>query len=290
MLRTIHNFFFIKYVLFKNDVKKFLLFSKPFCRYLNKMLVKITWKRIFFFLLSILFCLWLYLYRTNYFFDRKIRNLSGPLLKEVMEAGYYRLDKNISCENNINATVFCMDINNILLQLSKEYSELPIAMIKVTQLVSTPMRMHEDHIKNEIFNNNKEITCDKERRFEWLKKRHDNKMKLLRENKNARFYLLYDTVGGTNYEEMLRKIKENQGRIEHYIIPKEFYINYGTYWIFKYNNYYYFLFETNGVSSHHQHQKGDRSLIFKKLTLNQLKAFDNGFYWKLIQDYNIKID
>ena len=62
-------------------------------------------------------------------------------------------------------------------------------------------------------------------------------------------------------------------------------------WIIKYKNYYYIFLETNGKEiGVNLNNRQERYLIFKKLTLNELMLYDNGSYWKLIKDYNIKID
>ncbi len=61
--------------------------------------------------------------------------------------------------------------------------------------------------------------------------------------------------------------------------------------IIKKGNYYYMIFETNGKQAGVDlHLAEERYLAFKKLTLKQLMTFDNGSYWKLIKEYNIKID
>ncbi|QED23469.1 hypothetical protein [Candidatus Deianiraea vastatrix] len=254
------------------------------------MLIKITLKKFLIFLLVFLSIISLYLYRTNWFFDRKIHKLAKPLLRSVMESGHYRIAKDIPCKDNTTATIFCMDINKLLLNLSQKGYNVMVSMLKVTELPSTPMRMSDNHHENEIFNNDKEITCDRERRFDWLKERHDNKLKLLKSNSNARFYLFFEKASGTNYNVLLDNVKKYQDQIFPIKLTQAIPLNYGTYWIIKYKYYYYLAFETNGVSSHHQHKAGERHLIFKKLTLSELKNYDNGSYWKLIKEYNINID
>jgi len=279
-------------ILFKRIQIKIVDYKNNMIKKLKMIIIKITLLRFLTFVS--LFCagVFVYLHQTNWFFDRKIERLANPLLREVMRVGYYRIDKNIPCKDNVSATIFCMNINELLLDLIRGgYNNINVSMIKVTKLVSTPMRMTFNRKENEIFNNDKEITCDRERRFEWLNERHDNKMRLINENKNARFYLFYENVGGTNYSQMLEKVKKYPEQIFHFHINNsKFYLNHGTYWIIKYNNYYYMMYETNGVSSHHQHEMGERYLIFKKLTLDQLMHYDNGSYWKLIKEYNIQID
>jgi hypothetical protein len=61
--------------------------------------------------------------------------------------------------------------------------------------------------------------------------------------------------------------------------------------IINYNKYYYFFSVVN-IHTNAEDEKNpkDRHIIFKKLTKQELKEYDNGSYWKLIQDYNIQID
>lgn len=63
----------------------------------------------------------------------------------------------------------------------------------------------------------------------------------------------------------------------------------GKHWILKSKDYYY-LITANAGQSHDIHKNKERHFLFKKLTLDQLKTFDNGSYWKLIKEYNIGID
>ena len=65
-------------------------------------------------------------------------------------------------------------------------------------------------------------------------------------------------------------------------------------WIMKYDGYYYVLSMDNMVSIEQMKQmnpnaKQRRIILWKKMTLNGLKTYHDGFYWNMIAEHGIDI-
>jgi hypothetical protein len=151
--------------------------------------------------------------------------------------------------------------------------------------------MNGDETIDNVFNNKEAIKCDTERRYISLKTRYTQKMRMMNLNKDTYLYNFYENDNGRNHNIFIDNINKH---------PKQLFgikvklnnlpLNTGKYWIIKYDNYHYLFIESNGIQSQNQDNLQERYLIFKKLTLDELMNYDNGSYWKLIKEYNIKID
>jgi hypothetical protein len=153
------------------------------------------------------------------------------------------------------------------------------------------MRMNGDEKTNSVFNNSDAIKCDTERRYMSLKTRHKQKIEMMKTNKNTYLYNFYEKEDGRNHNIFLENLAKYPNQLFGIKTNlNHFPLNTSKYWIVKYDNYYYLFLESNGIQSQNQDKMQERYLIYKKLTLNELMHYDNGNYWKVIKEYNLKID
>jgi hypothetical protein len=254
---------------------------------LNKMLVRITWKKVIsFFAICILGWL-IWAQRTNYWFDRDMKNNSSIFLKDIIENGYYRIPRKV-CP--FETYEFYRDLYDLSFYLIKN-KDTYITEIGLYDCPSTTMRMNGLESNDKKFYDKNFITCDLENRF----KAHQYEYKIessLLEYSNFNIYSLYRKVNCINYKTFKDNLNKYNNLHGIQVSPRDVInIANAAMFIIKKNKYYYLISETNGKQAGVDlNSPEERYLIFKKLTLEQLKTFDNGSYWKLIKEYNIKID
>ncbi|QED23407.1 LysR family transcriptional regulator [Candidatus Deianiraea vastatrix] len=255
---------------------------------LKIMLIRITLKGFLVFLLVCITAIWVYLYRTNWFFDRKIYKLAKPLLRSVMESGHYRIPEIHRCQPQ--TVIISSDLIDVLLTLIKEKHLLKITRVGHSECPSTQLRMTgDDAIDKPLFFHQKNLNCDIDRYYLEYNKSYHFIQDLLKNDSEFKFYTLYHNSKCLNHNILNDNIKKYPNQIFN-INHSDEKIARGSFWIVKNGNYYYLVSETNGMQAHGANVAKDSYIIFQKLTLNDLKHYDNGSYWKLIKEYNINID
>lgn len=235
----------------------------------------------------------IYLWQTNWFFDREMYRKSGSLLREVIKMKAYRIDKSIHCP--IHAIRINIDSEKLITNLlSTMNDDIRITGIMINDCPSTALRMTGDLEVDSIFNNSKEIRCETQIRFGLIEEIHKLRFNSIKNYKNYKYHSFYSKKDCTNNNFFLDKVKQYPDRMFSHYLPdlKTIAVPFGQSWIIKYKNYYYLILERNGLSNDKQdtHQNQERYLIFKKLSRTELMHFDNGSYWKLISEYGIKVD
>ena len=241
-----------------------------------------------------LFCLigvstYIYLEKTNYFFDRKLEKMANPLLRELIINGIYRIPEEKTCSQDSYKITF--QFSEVIYELMKENNNIPVTRIQINDCPGTAMRINDNKETALVFYNTKEIKCDLDNRYKVILDSYELLKKMFDIDKNSRYYAFYTNQNCTNqhiFEENAIKYKDQIFRINIKEVPKE--IGRGNTNMFKYGNYYYMLTLINGTQPHYRDLKKEKYFIWKKLTLDELMLYDNGSYWKLIKDYNIKID
>ena len=275
-----------KYDLLKIKIRKtFAEFKKVLLNFLGKFFIKITWKELLLSLFIALSVIWFYLYQTNYFFDRELYKLANPLLKEVMKVGYYRVDKNDKC--SLLGAQLNEDTANLLLNLNNDISS---GTICVNECPSQVIRMNGENNVDEMFHTKKTVTCKMEEGYPMLKKLSKLTRNMLDINSNFKIYNIYAKTDCVNYN----IFTDNMSKYQNQIFAKQVSTLDGLYtgrtWFIKHRNYYYLIVHTNGLQGHIEHLDREHYLIFKKLTHSELINYESGYYWKVIKNYNIKID
>jgi hypothetical protein len=275
-----------KYDLLKIKIRRtFAEFKKALLNFLGKIFIKITWIELLLSLFITLFGILFYIYQTNWFFDRKLYKLANPLLKEVMKVGYYRVDKNDKC--SLLGAQLNEDMANLLLNLNNNISS---GTICVNECPSQAIRMNGKNSIDEIFNTKKAVTCKMEEGYPMLKKLSKLTRNMLDINSNFKIYNLYAKTDCVNYN----IFTDNMSKYQNQIFAKQISTLDGLYtgrtWFIKHRNYYYLIVHTNGLQGHTEHLDREHYLIFKKLTRSELINYESGYYWKVIKNYNIKID
>ncbi len=283
----------IKKIKKTSKIKKFIVYASKFMfKKWNKMLVKITLKRMFFLALIGCSCLYFYLDQTNYFFDKKLQQLANPLLKEVMQKREYRISKdNLDRTEGVQVS---LDVYEILTKLTQDdtYKNIVVAKFLFAEHPMTAMRFTGDSNIDKIFNNKKAIDRNTEKIYLLATQAFQYLKILLEKDKNFRAYSIYhDSLNNCTQcnilFENIKKYPDQLFAIKAHKITNFVNVN-G--WIIKYNKYYYLTLITNISPNHDQGNIQEQYIFWKKLTLDQLMHYDNGSYWKLIKDYNIKID
>ncbi len=274
-------------IIFKNKLANIItIIKKWMAKFLNKMLIKITIKRILIFLAIVISCILFYLERTNWWFDREIERLANPLLREVISKKYYRLDRNILCAKETMQIHY--DFNEINLYLIDHKYDIDLINIGVLECPITQLRMNgEEKIDRLLFKQNN-TKCDMNQRYIGYNENATQIRDIMKYSK-VRFYNLYTNNACINNNIFLDNIDKYKGKIMQFYDTNNLSPQ-GWHRILKYKNYYYLLSITTGLQPDNKNFSQDHYLIFKKLTLDQLKTFDNGSYWKIIKEYNIKID
>ncbi|QED23406.1 hypothetical protein [Candidatus Deianiraea vastatrix] len=251
------------------------------------MLIKITLKKFLVFLLIFVSIVFLYLYRTNWFFDRKIHKLAKPLLRNVMESGHYRIPKDKECP--FDAQQIYLDSQDLMMNFANN-KDVKIFAVSLKRCPNTPMRMNGSDKNDLMFNTKEYIPCDQERRYEAYLYEYDVMNKLL-QSANFNYYMIYSNKNDcVNYNTYIANLAKWNNIID---INDENFDSKDSvvFWVIKQKGYYYMFIETNSKhGGYNLLEKEERYLIFKKLTLRQLILFDNGFYWDLIRKYKIDID
>lgn len=256
---------------------------------LDKVIIKLTVKNLLILLFLIIGGVYYYLYETNYWFDKRLEKMANPLLQEIIEKGNYRIGKSKICP--FEAVQICLDVDDLMAQLVNQKGII-MTKILLYDFPSTALRMNGNPKNDRKFHNKEYIPCDTDRRYAGYVQLNQNLEKLGNGVKNFKYYSLYrkdDGLGHNIFIDNLEKYKNNLIglHIKDDMVPVEN----GVAWIINYNGYYYIFLETNGKEAgHNLNQLQERQLVFKKFTKNELMHYDNGSYWKLIRDYNIKID
>ncbi len=253
---------------------------------LNTCFIKITWKRFLILLFLIFTSIYYYLYQTNYWFDRTLYNKASPLLKDVMKIRNYKIDRGIICP--IEVAQIHPEIGDLMINLIKEYDDINITYISLYNLPDTIMRMTGDEKVDNVFHNKELIPCDTEKRFN-MKKRESSNMRTLFKH-NAKHYVMYRNMNCPNADIFTQNLEKYSNTLFAIKITDPVILQNGSYWIIKHRSYYYLFLETNGKQIGHnlEHQE-ERRLIFKKFTLDELRNYEHGSYWKLIKEHDIKI-
>jgi hypothetical protein len=266
---------------------------------IKKMVIEIKAKHIAIIIFSIIitstiswFCWANY---TNYFFDRKINSISNKLLKEVIINKPYRISADNFCSSfdSVQVNIDMFDLVFKLLQ-EKKYQDLTVASVAFAEHPMNSFRMTGDDNIDKVFNDEKIIACHHEQSYNAFKQIFHLSNKIFDIDKNFRTYNLHhaslDDCLHCNY--LLENINKHPNQLFLIKAEKMQGIPNVRFWTIKYGNYYYLLYVSN-IKANHLLNVGETKeiyIIWEKLTKQQLKEYDNGSYWKLITDYNIKID
>lgn len=215
-----------------------------------------------------------------------MERLANPLLREVMLSGYYKIYKK-SCPRE--SYQIYLDVDNLMMSLKNKNN---VNMFYFTKFACPPTPRRMSNNSDPLILNKNYIPCDTNNRINGYKNQYLIENILLESNNFKQFVFytknLSECLGYKNYLDNVSKYNKS---LFGFHIDYENAVDDGAFWIIKYKSYYYIVVEQNGKQPKSNISDIDsRYIIFKKLTLDQLKTFDNGSYWKLIKEYNIGID
>jgi hypothetical protein len=252
---------------------------------MKEIIIKLKYKHVVIFILTLLTTIFVYLQQTNWFFDREMKRLAEPLLRQVMEVGSYRIPEAKKCPKE--TMQIDLDVNTLLEKIASDLKNATI--ISIQEMPFTSLRMNGDEKVDSVFNSDEIIKCDRENNYLAYRLQSDfyRNFFLKRNFKFYNFFKKDDCLNCNIFFDNVKQFSPNLHPTKMNVDTIE--LHFGKHWIFKSQNYYY-LIVANAAQSHNMNKAKERYLIFKKLTLEQLKTFDNGSYWNLIKEYNIKID
>ena len=233
-----------------------------------------------------------YLNYTNYFFDKKIEKIANPLLKKLIHTGIHRLSEDNPCQ--MDEQTINMDVYDMLFKLMKntKYHNIYITQLLLADHPLGHMRFSGDNNIDIAFNDKKYIVCDTQKSYIAQKNAFHIAETIFQKNKNFKIYNLYHQSLDTCFHCDI--FFQNMQKYPHQLfgekIIKPNNIPNIRLWIIKYDRYYYIFLCSNIMKNLSKTENKERYLIYKKLTKQKLKEYDSGSYWKLIKDYNIKID
>lgn len=278
----------------RSCIKKFInsSFVNFLIKQLNKMLLKITWKRVLVASAIIACITYAYLTSINYFFDRDLKKLASPFLRQIIGDGDHRSPENKPCFHEGRQAHIA--VYDVLINLSKKsnYKNIIASSVTVGKNPSILFKMTGNEKEDIVFKDQKYIACDTDVSYEDLVTMF-NKMKTLLSvnNKYFEYSFHYNAIDKNCFR--CDKISKNiEPYSTNFVVRK---INKPEdtsgveFWIISYRRYYYFMTLTNLVPNSINEYK-ENHIIWKKMTLSQLMRYDNGLYWKLIKENNINID
>jgi hypothetical protein len=256
------------------------------------MILRITLARLILFAIFLSASILFYLNYTNYFFDRKLEKMANPLLKEVMKVGYYRINKQV-CPKE--ALQMYYDMATLMSNFNGR-EDVVKTVIGINERPTTTLRITHNENIDKVFNTKKYIPCDSLRSFLYEGYHMNNKFVIsgIKDNVfgNFKYYAFYRSTNNCpNCDVFYDYLNKYPNQLFGIKIINKLPVEDGEIWIMKHNRYYYIAIDTNvKQGGHNVDHIEERYLIFKKLTLEELMHYDNGSYWKLIKEYNIKID
>jgi len=247
-------------------------------------------------ILLCLFCFgWLfYLYRTNYFFEREVEKLMNPVTQNVVKNGHRTVYKKDICSTEGSRFITnILDISYYLITKKKT----KVYVLRYDDVDSWAMRMSGDDKKDERLNNLDiyKFYCNFDvvnQIFPGMKYRLELNKKLF----DTGYYNLhnfYYEEDYTNYDVLMENKKRYKNHwITYKIDPDKFPLHLGSYYIIKYRSYYYFISaQCVYVNLNKKNEQlSECYYVYKKMDRNDLKTYDQGRLWNVLQRYNIKID
>jgi hypothetical protein len=259
-------------------------------KHFRKVFLKLTFRGLFIAMTILFISLLSYMNKANYFFDKELERLANPLLKEVMKNGYYRISADKFCP--FEGQQMSMDMYDMLLRMDKKYKDITIVSFLLSNCPMVITRFTGNQNIDKVFNNLEHIGCNTEKVYKGGLKMFQDMISLLDKNKNFRVYNLYyeQLEKALHYNFFLENINKYPDQLFGIEVKKPFGIPNIRFWLIKYNTYYYISSIANIVLNIANPGTEERYIFWKKLTLDELMHYDNGSYWKLIKEYNIKID
>ena len=235
-----------------------------------------------------------YLYKTNYFFDRYLYENASPRLKTLMRDGHYVISDKVIC--SFEVTQVNLDMYDLVDKLSDTYKNIPIISMLVANNPMISMRFTGDEKIDKVFKDQNFLMCNTNKNYEAGITLFSNLKLMINKNKNFKSYNLYrkdlkDCLHCNYFEENIKKYRNNLFGVKTDKIAN---IPDLRAWIIKKGDYYYFLAMTNIIANEGDEQKNnpdakhERHLFWKKITQDELMIYKNGTYWKLIEQNNIK--
>ena len=243
-----------------------------------------------------------YLYKTNYFFDKKIQNIANPLLQEIMIKGHKVISKDSICP--FETTQINIDMYDLLEKLTaeKQYKNISAISFMVAEHPIIAMRFSGDEAIDSYFNDPKNDNCNISKTYNAMKKGYQQTKNIFEKNKNFKIYNIYYKPENTwaNSKYFFDNIQKYPNQLFGIKIKETPNIIKTRGWIIKYGDYYYLesivninttynYLAANSDSERNQYNqnKGERHIFWQKLALNELMYYDHGFYWNIIKQYGI---
>ena len=238
----------------------------------------------------------LYLYHTNYFFDRILYKKASPIIQEIMTTGHYHALESNACPTKIMQIT--EDMYGLILDLVKDkrFQKLPITGFVVSDGPLSETKMTGDQEIDGVFGGVR--VCENFNRYKKIVNFFNHMKEIFKLNPNAKIYTLYyeDLSKLLNSDHFLENVTRYPNQLFSIKIEKPHDINNVKGWVIKKGRYYYVVTFLNIITTNqilttkNPIKKTDRQVFWQKLTKDQLIKYENGFYWRLIKTYHIDVD
>ena len=222
---------------------------------------------------------YIYLNKTNYFFDRELYANASLQLKKMMKDDYRDLSINESCSFAImQMNIDMYDLMDNLTK-KKKYKDLSVIIFMANQEPLISMRFSGDEKIDKQLNTNKLISCNTEKAYIESAKLFKKTEELLSRDKNFKIYNIYynDINNCIGCKEFIENTKKYPNQLFGIKIEKPKELNNRGLFI-KYGNYYYVLNVLNIISSLNQSQQ---HVIWKKIHENEFMNYSRGKYFNM---------
>ncbi len=256
-------------------------------------------KKFYRYIITVVFCgvfsCCLYLHQTNFMFDRALYNSSSPLLKKLMDDGSRNISEEAICPFGV--TQINLDVYNLLSELYTKYGKkMSTVMFFVGDDPIISMRLTGNDAIDNVFNDQNIITCNTQKSYLATQQQFKMAQNLFITEQQFKIYNLhYNELNNClNCDNFIRNMDQYPNNLFAKKIEKPLDSQSRRGWIIKYDDYYYVLSMDNIVSIEQMKKmnpnaKQKRMILWKKMTLNGLKTYHDGFYWNMIAENGIDI-
>ena len=255
-------------------------------------------KKFYRYIITVVFCgvfsCCLYLHQTNFMFDRVLYDNSSPLLKKLMDDGSRNISEEAICPFGV--TQINLDVYNLLSELYTKYGKkMSTVMFFVGDDPIISMRLTGNDAIDNVFNDQNIITCNTQKSYLATQQQFKMAQNLFITEQQFKIYNLhYNELNNClNCDNFIRNMDQYPNNLFAKKIEKPLDSQSRRGWIIKYDGYYYVLsmdnIATYSKQDTNKYAKQKRMILWKKMTLNGLKTYHDGFYWNMIAEHGIDI-
>ncbi len=223
---------------------------------------------------------YIYLNKTNYFFDRELYANASLKLKSIIKNEYYNISDHEPC--SFSVMQMNIDMYDLIDNLTKKnkYKDLNVILFMTNSEPLISMRFSGIKEIDDKINMHKLITCNFEKSYTESLKLFKKTEELFKRDKNFKIYNFYyrpikDCLYCDNFVKNVEKYPNNLFSIK---TPKQNTQN-NRGWIIKYGYYYYILDILN--ISFNEEKIYEQHVVWKKIHENEFMNYSRGKYFNM---------